>query len=404
MDNDYKKQVIATASSLRTESQFIKLINSASFAEEQTRIDIFDVIEKFKKVQNLNIVVFPSSFAFRVGKSSRNVIPGYVMGFKGEIKDQSQFVELVKKFKKTSIKLSKNEFASTVLLYFLLYKPNIVSYGENTTLTAESATISQVQNQIRSILADRDTLHIQIGTQKYEVDEFKKIAGVPKADAAFYFKNKPVIFISLKNGGRPGNFQQYGGWPGDWGIKNRSDVSRYKDLENFVTRVENIFKGLGLKKDSSGSYDFNNLKKGTNFAEYLDDPILAAKVIYGKDYGDTNFGINNVQIVLDGDIIFVPSNGYFKLEGSFKTSINPKIDPNFKPFKVDKNDIYTPVMLLAKSESQGLNQAGFKNVRAYVFPNNKVAKTYYDKTLRIEEILKSKTKKDIEQLKKEIVK
>ena len=61
-------------------------------------------------------------------------------------------------------------------------------------------------------------------------------------------------------------------------------------------------------------------------------------------------------------------------------------------------------MLLAKSESQGLNQAGFKNVRAYVFPNNKVAKTYMEKTKRIEEILKRGNKDEVARLKQEITK
>ena len=406
MQNDYKKQVLATASTLRNESDFINLVESAKFSKEETKAEIFKVINELKKVTNLSVVIFPKSFAFRVGGSKRNVIPSRPQGVNGEILNQRQFLELITKLKRQSISFTKNEFNSVVLLYFLLFKPNIVKYGEDTTLRAETATISQTENKLRSIIGEQEYLSIQIGTEKYFVDSFKKISGVPKADAAFYYKNQPVIFVSLKNGGSPGNFQQYGGWPTDLGIRSRSDLEKQenKSLEKFVLRVENIFKSLGLKPDTSGSFNFNNLKKGNNFAEYLDDGKLAAKVVYGKDYGTKIFGKNNVQIVLDGDIIFKPLNGSYTIEGSFKTSINPMIAKNTPNFKVDPTDLYAPVLLLAKSESQGLNQAGFKNVRAYVFPNNKVSKTYLEKTKKIEEILKRNDKNEIARLKQEITK
>ena len=403
MEINYKQQVLQTARELQDVNNFHALLESV---EDSTKNKLTTVITQFEAVNNLNVTIFPKSFAFRVGTSSRNVISSYPTGFKGDLKDQRQFLQLITRMKsnKNDVRLTDIEFKSLVLLYFLLYQPNKIKYGEDTSLQAETATISQTVNKMRSIMSDRDFLYIEVGKEKYTVDDFKKVSGVPKADAAFYFKNQPVLFCSLKNGGSPGNFQQYGGWPVDLSIKSREDVRREPTLEKFVSRVENIFKGLGLKPSIDGKFDFNNLKKGTNFAEYLDDANLAYKVIYGKDYGSTNYGINNVQILLDGDIIFKPSNSYFTLEGSFHTDLNPKIAKRTQTFKIDPNSIYAPVMLLAKSESQGLNQAGFKNVRAYVFPNNKVAKTYMEKTKRIEEILKRGNKDEVARLKQEITK
>lgn len=402
MDIDYKKQIESRARQLKDVSNFYAMVESVELAKKNK---ILSVIKEFEAVRNLNIVLFPKTFAFRVGSSSRNVISSYPMGFKGDLKDQRYFTELIAKLERANnLRINDLEFKSLVLLFFLLFRSDIVKYGEDTTLQAETATISQTESKLRSILAGRDFLHIEIGKEKYIVDSFKKIQGVPKADAAFYYKNQPVIFCSLKNGGSPANFQQYGGWPVDLNIKSRADVKREPSLEKFVSRVENVFKGLGLKPDSSGSYDFNNLKKGSNFAEYLDDPNLAAKVVYGKDYGSTNWGKNNVQIVMDGDIIFKPNGQYYTLEGSFKTSVNPKLRESIGPFRVDPTDIYAPVLLLAKSESQGLNQGGFKNVRAYIFPNNKVSKAYIAKLKYVEDILKSGDKDKIAKLKQEIVK
>jgi hypothetical protein len=407
MNNNYQKtdQTIIQrfGRKLLNEDYFFSLINST---ETRTREKILKTITEFDKVQQLNVTIFPKSFAFRVGTSSKNVISSYPMGFKGDLKDQTQFVTLLKKLEsnKSSIILNDLDFKNLVLLYFLLYRSGKVKYGEDKTLKAETATITQTLSKMRTIMSDRDYLYIQIGKEQYMVDDFKKISGVPKADAAFYFRNNPVIFCSLKNGGQPGNFQQYGGWPVDLGIKNRDDVKKYPVVEKFVTKVENIFKSLGLKPDSNNSYDFNQLKKGSNFADFLDDPELAYRVIYGKDYGSTNWGINNVQILLDGDIIFKPLNGYYTLEGSFHTDINPKLTNNQKSFSIDQHDIYTPVMMLAKSESQGLNQGGFKNVRAYVFPNNKVAKSYMAKTNKIQDIISRGDKTEIQNLKNELVK
>lgn len=403
MDQDYQKLILQTSRELKDKANFISLIQNI---ETKLKDKLLLVISQFEAVTQLAVVVFPKSFAFRSGSSSRNVISSYPTGFKGDLKNQRQFIDLIQKLKtsRNGLRVNDQEFKSLVLLYFLLYQPNKVSYGEDKTLNAETATISQTVNKMRSIMMDKDELYIQIGKEKYTVDDFKKITGVPKADAAFYYKNQPVIFCSLKNGGTPGNFQQYGGWPVDLGIKSRDDVRRNPVVEKFVSRVENVFKSFGLKPDSSGSYDFNNLKKGSNFADFLNDETLAYKVIYGKDYGSTNFGINNVQILLDGDIIFKPLNGYYTLEGSFHTSINPKISTKPKTFRIDETDIYAPVMMLAKSESQGLNQGGFKNVRAYVFPNNKVAKSYMTKMKRIESVLAKNNKQEIETLKSEIVK
>jgi len=59
--------------------------------------------------------------------------------------------------------------------------------------------------------------------------------------------------------------------------------------------------------------------------------------------------------------------------------------------KRSQNDeIYKPVLMVYKSEGQGLNQGGFSNARAAIWPNNRVAQSAVDKFNLAEQLIKSK--------------
>ena len=87
----------------------------------------------------------------------------------------------------------------------------------------------------------------------------------------FKYKKENVVFVSHKKGSKPGDFQQYGGFSSDLGIKDRKDASKYKAIETFLKKVDEVMEGLGVKKDSQKIYDFNKLKKGSNFADLIND-------------------------------------------------------------------------------------------------------------------------------------
>ena len=48
----------------------------------------------------------------------------------------------------------------------------------------------------------------------------------------------------------------------------------------------------------------NDLRKGSNMARMIFDEKVAYTVMFGKDYGSSNPGLDNCSIILDGDIIF----------------------------------------------------------------------------------------------------
>ena len=61
-------------------------------------------------------------------------------------------------------------------------------------------------------------------------------------------------------------------------------------------------------------------------------------------------------------------------------------------------------MFLIKSEQQGLNQAGFSNVRAVIWPNNKVTSGYAKKFAEILSAIRSKNINKITEYRNQMVK
>ena len=112
--------------------------------------------------------------------------------------------------------------------------------------------------------------------------------------------------------------------------------------------------------------------------------------------------------LIDGDIVFEPIKGkgsnVFRLTGSYHAQPNPCLMRSRPTFRADASDIYAPVMFLIKSEQQGLNQGGFSNVRAVIWPNNKVASGYAKKFEDILRTVKSKNVPRIAELRKAMVK
>ena len=224
----------------------------------------------------------------------------------------------------------------------------------------------------------------------------------------FKHKGQNVIFVSHKKGGKPGDFQQYGGFSSDLGIKDRNDASKFKAIDKFLKKVDEVLLGLGVPKDKQKRYDFNALKKGTNFADLIDDEMAAYTVMFGKEYKSGKPSLDNCSILIDGDILFKPVKAkglnVFELDGSYHSQVNPALMKQKPQFKSDKNDIYSPAMFLIKSEQQGLNQAGYANVRAVIWPNNTVVQGYTNKFNNLYKAIKSKDKNRIAAAKRDFLK
>jgi hypothetical protein len=367
---------------------------------------LIKAIDKLVDNTDVKCYIFAKSIAFRVGKSSVKSISGYGSGFKASFTGGKQAKDV---FKSTmSFGTSKNDKVLLAACYFLIEHPDRVLSESDKTEAVESEQVVQTQRKLKLLIKEYGSVHLKIGDYNFEVDDFSQVSGRPKADMVFSFNDKPVVFVSHKKGSKPGDFQQYGGFSLDLNIKTESDIEKYPLIKKFVNDVRSIFIGFNLKKDDNDRYDFNNLVKGSNFARLLDDENMANTVMFGKDFSTNKVGLDNCSILIDGDIVFKPVKNkglnVFELDGSYHRTINPCLLKKKPTFKLDATDIYAPVMFLIKSEQQGLNQGGFSNVRAVIWPNNKVAQSYCKKLDETLKVIKSKNTSSIATLRKEMVK
>ena len=354
----------------------VKKTFETRIGKDKSLLKIINTLEKNKRIE---CFIFSKSIAFRIGRSSVKTISGFTTGFKSSFPGSSlakQFF-LPTKLPATSPNYSKSDKVFLTACYFLLNEFKRVKSESDKTEAVESEQVLKVQNDLKKLIKEYGSVRLVIGKETFDVDDFKQVPGRPKADMIFTHKNQPRVFVSHKKGNMPAAFQQYGGFAADLGIKDLNTAKRYKEVFKFLTDVNTTLKGLGVSKDSEDRYDLNDLRKGSNMARLIKDEMIAMTVMFGKNYSTGVIGLDNCSILIDGDIIFKPKRlNTFELQGSFHTSINPKLQKIKKPFRSVASDVYSPVMFIMKSEQQGLKQAGLTNARAVIWPNNKVAQTY----------------------------
>mgnify|MGYP000920807376 FL=1 len=158
---------------------------------------------------------------------------------------------------------------------------------------------------------------------------FKCIAGlVPgspgaKADFVGVDKNgKPQFYISHKEGSTPTDFQQYSG------ISNRGsgrNISNHIEVREFVESVDaSISEQIKTLKESNSS--LANLNR--SYWRPIEDQKLKKYAVFGKDFGASRSGINNIDFFAQGNIL---------LRSNLKTR---KVDIAFSRYLVGRNDFY----------------------------------------------------------------
>ena len=358
-------------------------------------------IDSLVKNTKVRCLIFSGKVSFREGAKSTVQLPGYGK-FKADLKKPAKDTFT------SSLKFDKSDPVLIACCYFLINHPERVSAESDKTEAAESAQFDATKAELKKMVDEFGTIRLKVGDEFYQVDDFAQQPKRLKADMVFTHNGKPVIYVSHKKGNAPGAFQQYGGFARDLGISTYEDTAKYPAIRKFIDDITSIFEAFNLKKDAAGRFDFNNLVKGSNFARPLDDETLAHKVIFGKDYETGKIGDDNVSIVIDGNILFkkIPRTGpnIFELAGEYHSEVNPCLLRSKRPFRINLNDIYTPMMFIQKSEQQGLNQAGFSNVRAVIWPRNKITRGYHEDLDTALNIIRSKDKARISELRKQMVK
>jgi len=354
----------------------VKKAFETRIGKDKSLLKIIDTLEKNNRI---GCFIFSKSIAFRIGKSSIKTIAGFTTGFKSSFPGSGlakQFF-LPIKLPPVSPNYSKTDKVFLTACYFLLNEFKRVKSESDKTEAVESEQVLKVQNDLKKLIKEYGSVRLVVGKETYDVDDFKQVPGRPKADMIFTHKNQPRVFVSHKKGNMPAAFQQYGGFAADLGIKDIDTAKKYPEVFKFLTDVNTVLKGLGVSKDNTDRYDLNDLRKGSNMARLIKDEKVAMTVMYGKNYSTGVIGLDNCSILIDGNIVFKPKRlNTFELQGSFHTSINPRLMKTKKSFFSSSSDVYSPVMFIMKSEQQGLKQAGLTNARAVIWPNNKVAQTY----------------------------
>jgi len=355
--------------------------------EKNVPSEVQEALEHYEINQSRNpkVYIFAKSIAYRIGRSSVKSISGFASGFKASFSKSNEDILSSKTFQANS-KLGK--VVRFALLLCLKY-PNAVTTEEDSAEKQESEETIRTQKSIENLLAEieEDYITVLLGSQQFNVDGFRQIEGRPKADMAFTFKGNDVIFVSHKLGSKPANFQQYGGFTTDLGYEKNQRSSKVvsgssstyilKFLENIDLILDKVY---GIKPDNRGIYDFGKTPRGTNFALPITDNDLAGLVMFGKNYRSSKFGLDNVHIMIDGNIVLNKiEHGVYSLDGSFHSMINPNVIGSNDKFPT--NPPYQPMLFVMRSAAQQLKQGGFYNARAVIWPRNTITENYYKKYL-----------------------
>jgi hypothetical protein len=332
------------------------------------------VLKKLWQTPAVTCCIYTGSVTFRIGTGSVKGLAISPAGFKTSFSPKGTTASdiFLKKYDRSFAVTSTEKFIITCAFYFLIHAPDRVKTESDKTEASEGQQVLATQAALKALVKEYGEIRLKIGDNSYNVDEFSQYtAGRPKADATFKYKGVDVVWLSLKKGGKPADWQQYGG-SADLGIVG-GDVTKFPDIKLFADNITKVFEALGVSKGKNGKYDFNSLDKGSYFGMPLKNHMVACKVMYGKDFGP-KFGINNCNVCVDGDLKFIKARGSneFELGGEYHISVNPYEFKSPKFPKYDPADLYSPVLFVTKA--QNVNQIGFDHARFYIWPQNVPAK------------------------------
>lgn len=169
-------------------------------------------------------------------------------------------------------------------------------------LAKEDFAIEQLNAIIHKIKRETgsDSVAIVVGKNVYpNIVQATSTPGTPKSD--FHLINKAgdaVVWISHKDGNSAKSFQQ-------WSGITEAGIVDHAETKTFVSLVKQEIADQGLE-------DF---PRGQTWGHPIRSPKLAKMAVFGVDFGK-EFGINNVQLTIQGNVTLTPNeNGEYVLSG-----------------------------------------------------------------------------------------
>jgi hypothetical protein len=230
------------------------------------------------------------------------------------------------------------------------------SYKLNSPSPTERGEL-MVLEQINGYITKIGTpINVKVGKQLFKnIYGANKVEGTPKADIAlvtFNSKNKKfedVCFISHKLGNNAKGFQQYSGITSKADGKKTGSISKDKNVIDF------------LKKISAYHDTIVNSKK--RFYIVVKDSKLIGKAIYGPEFGDRKYGIDNIHLIGQGNAVMSKSGADHKLTFSTHVSFNPDVSEFMK-------DDYKTIIGARYSSGRNyeVNGKTYNGVRVLIMP------------------------------------
>ena len=176
--------------------------------------------------------------------------------------------------------------------------------GVGSGTKVEDANLSLASDRLQKAIEENNgkPITVIVGPNTYKnISSIKTQFGFPKSDFNLYnTDDQPVIFISHKKGGRTPSSKDFIRWSGF------TDFATSPDVVAFNKALTEFLKENNLKQ----------LPNNTSFVSRIKDKKLLFNLIYGKDFGGS-FGPNNVQIIIQGDVLFKKIKpGVYELTGS----------------------------------------------------------------------------------------
>jgi len=166
-------------------------------------------------------------------------------------------------------------------------------------LKEEAIALDKLDQQIKKIVSKIGPFELVIkGDPKRKVytnitgarNVTEKVLGrEAKSDFNIVSTSGDEIYISHKKEGGASAFQQYGGVSKKAGIK----IEQHEEVQNFLKKLINYIEDQRLKNP---------------VYSYVEDDKLINMAVFGHNYGDSNFGIDNVTIIGQGEAIIKPVN------------------------------------------------------------------------------------------------
>jgi hypothetical protein len=225
-------------------------------------------------------------------------------------------------------------------------------YSPTPTERGELAVLQQINDYIMKV---GKPITVQAGKHVFkDIYGANKVEGTPKADIALVTydakskKFKDVCFISHKMGTDASGFQQYSGITTKADGAKSGSISKDKTVVAFLDTLTGFHEAVGGKE---------------RFYRTIKDKNLIGKAIYGPLYGASQFGIDNIHLIGQGDAKFTKTGEKHVLDFSAHAVYNPSVAYFMK-------DDFTAIIGARYSAGRNYESKGktYRNVRVLIMP------------------------------------